>query len=77
MRWELHSHITCRDINVIYYSKCNMCDHKETYLGKTVSDNVVAFKSISDCRTSISTCKFHIHVYHCAMKNKCLKEPYF
>ena len=22
-------------------------------------------------------CKFPIHVYHCAMKNKCLKEPHF
>ena len=27
--------------------------------------------------TGISTCKFPIHVYHCAMKNKSLKEPYF
>ena len=24
MRWELRSQVTCRDINVIYYSKCNM-----------------------------------------------------
>ena len=59
-----------------------MCDHKETYIGKTVGDNVVGFKSrinqhISDCRTGTSTCKFSIHVYHCAMKNKFLKEPYF
>ena len=59
-----------------------MCDHKETYVGKTVGDNVVGFKSrinqhINDCRTGIPTCKFPIHVYHCAMKNKCLKEPYF
>ena len=69
--------VTSRDINVIYYLKCNMCDHKET-----VGNNVVGFKSrinqhISDCRTDISTCKFPIQVYHCAMKNKCLKEPYF
>ena len=82
MRWELRSHVTCRDINVIYYLKRNMCDHKETYIGKTFGDNVVGFKSrinqhISDCRTGISTCKFLIHVYHCTMKNKCLKEPYF
>ena len=81
MRWELHSHVTCRDINVIYYLKCNMCDHKETYIGKTVGDNVAGFKSrinqhISDCRTDTSTCKFPINVYHCAMKNKCLKETY-
>ena len=59
-----------------------MCDHKETYIGKTVGDNVVGFKSridqhISDCRTGTSTCKFPIHVYHCAVKNKCLKEPHF
>ena len=58
-----------------------MCDHKETYIGKTVGDNVVGFKSrinqhISDCRTGISTCKFPIHIYHCDMKNKCLREPY-
>ena len=67
MRWVLHSHVTCRDINVIYYLKCNMYDHKETYIGKTVGDNVFGFKSrinqyISDCRTGISTCKFPIHV---------------
>ena len=56
--------------------------HKETYIEKTIGDNVVGFKirinqHISDCRTRTSTCKFPIHVYHCAMKNKCLKEPYF
>ena len=50
-----------------------MCDHKETYIGKTVSVTVFGFKSrinqqISDCRTGISTCKFPIHVCHCAMK---------
>ena len=65
---------TCRDINVTHYVKCNMCDHKETYIGKTVGDNVAGFKSrinqhIGDCRTGNSTCKFSIHVYHCAMKN--------
>ena len=82
MTWELRSHVTCRDINVIYYSKCNMCHHKETYIGKTAGDNVVGFKSrisqhISDCRTVISTREILTHMYHCAMKNKCLKEPYF
>ena len=59
-----------------------MCDHKEIYIGNAVVDNVVDFKStfnqhISGCRTGISTCKFSIHVYHCAMKNKCLKMPCF
>ena len=82
MRWELRSHVTCRDINVIYYLKCNMRNHKETHIGKTVGDNAVGFKSrinqhVNDFRTGTSTCKFPIHVYHCAMKNKCLNEPYF
>ena len=45
MRWELRSHVTCRDINEIYYLKCNICDHKETYIGKTVDNNVVGCKS--------------------------------
>ena len=66
----------------MYYLKCNMCDHRETYTGKIVGDNVVGFKSrinqhISDCRTGTSTCKFPTHVHHCAMKDKCLKETYF
>ena len=50
--------------------------------GKTVDENVVAFKSrinqhISDCRTVTSTIKFRIKIYDCAMKHKSLKEPYF
>ena len=82
IRWELRSHVTCRDMNVMYYLECNICEHKVTYIGKTVDRNVVGFKSRidqrnSDCRTGISTCKFLIHVYHFAMKSKCLKEPYF
>ena len=44
MRWELRSHVTCRDINVIYYLKFHVCDRKETHIGKTVGDNVVGFK---------------------------------
>ena len=39
MRWGLRSNEICRDINVIYYLKCNMCDHKETYIGKTVGES--------------------------------------
>ena len=78
MRRKLRSHVTCRHINVVYYLKCNRCEHKETYIGKTVGDNVAGFKSrinkhISDCRTA----KLLIHVYHCALKYKSLKEPYF
>ena len=71
LKQEQLSHITCRDINVIYYLKCNMCDHKGTYIGKTIGDNVVGFKSrisqhIIDCRTNTFACKFpiHTHVYH-------------
>ena len=82
MRWELRSHVTCRSINMIYYLKCNMCKKKETYIGKTVGDNIVGFKSrmnqhISDSRTEDSTCKFPIHNYKCGLKNKCLNEPCF
>ena len=52
------------------------------HIGKMVGDNIIGFNNIinqhiSDCRTGISTCKFPIHVYHSAMKNKCLTEPYF
>ena len=59
-----------------------MCDHKEMYIGKTVGDNVVSFKSrinqhISDCGTGTSNYKFLIHVHYRAMKNKYLKELYF
>ena len=55
-------------------------NHKETFIRKTVGDDV-GFKSrvnqhISHCRTGISTSKCPIHVYHCAMKNKCLKKTF-
>ena len=53
-----------------------MCDHKETYIGKTVGFKSRINQHISDCETGTSTCKFPIHEYHWAMKNKCLKEPY-
>ena len=41
-----------------------MCDHKETYTGNTVDDNVVGFKSrinqhICDCRTGKLVVIFH------------------
>ena len=59
-----------------------MCKKKETYIRKTVRDNIVGFKSrmnqhISDSRTGDSTCKFPIHVYKCGLKNKCLNKPFF
>ena len=59
-----------------------MCKKKETYIGKTVGDNIVGLKSrmnqhISDSRTADSTCKFPIHVRKCVLKNKCLNKPFF
>ena len=59
-----------------------MCKKKETYIGKTVGDNIIGFKSRmnqhnSDSRTGVSTCKFLIHVYKCGLKNKCSGEPFF
>ena len=59
-----------------------MCKKKETFIGKTVGENIVGFKSrmnqhINDDRTGVSTCKILIHVYMCGLKNKCLSEPFF
>ena len=76
-RWELRLHVICRFVNIIYYLKCNMFKKKETYIGKTVGEDIGGFKSrmnqyISDSRTGDSTCKFPIHVYKCSLKNKCL-----
>ena len=45
MRLELRWHVTCKSINIIYYLKCNMCMQKKTYIGKTVCDNIVGFRS--------------------------------
>ena len=80
--WEIRSNVTCRDVNVVYYLKCNMCNHRTTYIGKTVGDLAVGFKSrmnqhISECRDGISTCKFPRHVHNCGIKNNRLKEPFF
>ena len=82
MRWELWSHATSRSVNIMYYLKCNISKKKETYIGKTVDDNILGFKSrmtqqISDSRTGDSTWKFLMHVYKCGLKNKCLSEPFF
>ena len=82
MRWDLRSHVNCRSINIIYYLKWNMCKKKETYVGKTVGDNIVRFISkmnqhISNSRTGDSRCKFPIHFYKCSLKRKCLNEPFF
>jgi len=82
LTWEIRSYITCRSCNVVYYLKYNMCDQKETYIGKTIGDNTSGFKSrmnqhISECRTGISSCHFPRHVFECGMKNNNLKEPFF
>ena len=44
---ELRSHVTCRDINVIYYLKCSIFDHKGTYIGKMVGDKLLVLKAES------------------------------
>ena len=59
-----------------------MCSKRETYIGKTVGDNIVGIKSrmnqhISDNITAVSTCKVPMHVYKCGLKKKCLSEPCF
>ena len=59
-----------------------MCKKKETYVGKTVGDKIVRFKSkmnqhISNSRTGNPTCKFPIHVYKCSLKSKCFNKPFF
>ena len=59
-----------------------MCKKKKTYIGKTVGDNIVGYRSrmnqdTSNSKTGNSTCKFPIHVYKYGLKNKCLNEPLF
>ena len=59
-----------------------MCKKKETYIGTTVGDNIVGFKSrmnqyINDSRTPVSTCKFTLHVCNCSLKNKFLNQLFF
>ena len=44
MKWEFRSHVTCRDINVIYYLKSNMCDIKKRILGKRLAIMLLVLK---------------------------------
>ena len=65
-----------------YYLKCNMCNKKETHIGKAIGNNTKRYEvkinqQISDCKTAVSTCKFRRHVYDCGIKNNCLEEPFF
>ena len=78
--WEIHREI--ESLNVTYYLKCEMCNEKETYIGKTIGENTKGFKvranqQISDCKTGNSTCKLPRHVCVCGNKNNCLDEPFF
>ena len=59
-----------------------MCNEKETYIGKTIAENMKGFKvrtnqQISDCKTGNSTCNLPRHVCVCGNKNNCLNEPFF
>ena len=45
MRWELRSHVTCRDIIVIYYLKCNMWAIKKRTLEKRLAIMLLVLKA--------------------------------
>ena len=47
----------------------------ETYIGKTIGDQIHGFKTImnshiTESRSGVSTCKFSIHVFSCIKKLK-------
>ena len=80
--WEIWRETDYHSVNVLYYLKCKRCNEKETYIWKTIGDNIKEFKvrinqHISDCKTGDSTSKFPHHVYDCGIKNDCLEEPFF
>ena len=80
---EIRRVIDCHSVNVIHYLKCEMCNEKEIYIGKTIeTDNAKGFKirinqHISDYKTAVSTCKFPCHVYNCGITNNCLEQLFF
>ena len=37
---EIRREIDCHPVNVIYYLKCKMYNEKETYIAKTIEDNI-------------------------------------
>ena len=49
-----------------------MYREKETYIGKTVGDNIIGFKS----RTIVDD-TFNVTFFKCGLKNKCLNKPFF
>ena len=70
--WKVKTNITCRSRNIIYYLKYKLYMY-ETYIGKTIGDNIHGFKTrmnnhITESRSGVSTCKFHIHVFNCSQK---------
>ena len=42
---EIRSKITCRALDVVHYSKCNICNKTTTFIIKTVGDINIGFKS--------------------------------
>ena len=75
--WEIKSHITCNSKNVIYFLKCNMCDGRETYIGKTNNLRLRTNNHITSCRYGNGPNIFDNHVFNCGLKNKCHREPFF
>ena len=58
-----------------------MCCKRATYIGETVGDNIVGFKSrlnqqIRDYTKGASKCKFPIYGCKCGKVNKCLKNNF-
>ena len=80
--WNINTHITCHSRNVIYFLKCKFC-MCESYIGKTIGDQVHGFKTrmnnhISESKRGVSPCKFPVHVFNCSKtNNKQLEEPFF
>ena len=81
--WELRCEVGCNTPNIIYYLKCNFCDHYETYSGKTDDTRLRLNNHISGCRLGKSDNKFDNHVYSCGglelltKKERNNKEPFF
>ncbi len=67
--------MSCQSKNVIYFLKCNRCDGKVSYIGKTNNLRFRTNQHISTCRTGIGSDKFDQHVHMC--KGKQLAAPYF
>ena len=63
--WESRREIDCQSVNVMYYLKCEICNEKETYIGKTIGGNTKGFKviinqHISDRRRGFQHVSFHV-----------------